>query len=262
MTMTSEVPNETQTSDPPSDAASSVDKTGQRIQKMFGEISGRYDFLNHFLSGGVDIYWRWRTVRRVRPNTDAPILDVCTGTGDLAIAVWKKAGRSLPVVGTDFTHEMLVIAREKAAKLTGLNSTVAPIEFLEADTLTLPFDADSFQIVSVAFGLRNVSDTLGGLREMTRVCQPGGQVAVLEFSMPTNRLFGAVYRWYFRNILPRIGQLLARNQEAAYNYLPQSVSQFPQGEELCSLMRDAGLTDVTFTPLTFGIATLYVGRKQ
>ena len=262
MTTTSEVPNGTQTSDESPDASASVDKTGQRIQKMFGEISGRYDFLNHFLSGGVDIYWRWRTVRRVRPNTDAPILDVCTGTGDLAIAFWKKAGRSLPVVGTDFTHEMLVIAREKAAKLTGSNSTAAPIEFLEADTLTLPFDADSFQIVSVAFGLRNVSDTLGGLREMTRVCQPGGQVAVLEFSMPTNRLFGAVYRWYFRNILPRIGQLLARNQEAAYNYLPQSVSQFPQGEELCSLMREAGLTDVTFTPLTFGIATLYVGRKS
>ncbi|MHC4878856.1 MAG: bifunctional demethylmenaquinone methyltransferase/2-methoxy-6-polyprenyl-1,4-benzoquinol methylase UbiE [Planctomycetota bacterium] len=261
MTTTSEVPNETQTTDEQMDAASKVDKTGQRIQKMFGEISGRYDFLNHFLSGGVDIYWRWRTVRRVRPDTDAPILDVCTGTGDLAIAFWKKADRKLPVAGTDFTHEMLVIAREKAAKLTDPNPTAAPIEFLEADTLTLPFDADSFQIVSVAFGLRNVVDTLGGLREMTRVCQPGGQVAVLEFSMPTNRLFGAVYRWYFRNILPCIGQLLARNQEAAYNYLPQSVSQFPQGEELCGLMRDAGLADVTFTPLTFGIATLYVGQK-
>ena len=261
MTTTSEVPNETQPRDDQLDNAPAVDKTGQRIQKMFGEISGRYDFLNHFLSGGVDIYWRWRTVRRVRPSTDAPILDVCTGTGDLAIAFWKKADRVLPVVGTDFTHEMLVIAREKAAKLTDSKSTAAPIEFLEADTLTLPFDADSFQIVSVAFGLRNVASTLDGLREMTRVCQPGGQVAVLEFSMPTNRAFGAVYRWYFRNILPRIGQLLARNQEAAYNYLPQSVSQFPQGEELCGLMRDAGLTDVTFTPLTFGIATLYVGRK-
>ena len=261
MTTTSEVPNETQASDESLDSAPEVDKTGQRIQKMFGEISGRYDFLNHFLSCCVDIYWRWRTVRRVRPNTDAPLLDVCTGTGDLAIAFWKKARRELPVVGTDFTHEMLVIAREKAGKLVGPNSTAAPIEFLEADTLTLPFDADSFQIVSVAFGLRNVANTLDGLREMTRVCQPGGQVAVLEFSMPTNRLFGAVYRWYFRNILPRIGQLLARNQEAAYNYLPQSVSQFPQGEELCGMMHDAGLADVTFTPLTFGIATLYVGTK-
>lgn len=261
MTTTSEVTDETLPSDEQLDDAAAVDKTGQRIKKMFGEISGRYDFLNHFLSGGVDIYWRWRTVRRVRPNTDAPILDVCTGTGDLAIAFWKKAGRALPVVGTDFTHEMLVIAREKAEKLIGAKSTAAPIEFLEADTLTLPFDADSFQIVSVAFGLRNVANTIEGLREMTRVCQPGGQVTVLEFSMPTNRLFGAVYRWYFRNILPRIGQLLARNQEAAYNYLPQSVSQFPQGEELCGMMRDAGLTDVTFTPLTFGIATLYVGTK-
>ncbi len=257
MTTTSEVPNETQASDESLAAAPEVDKTGQRIQKMFGEISGRYDFLNHFLSGGVDIYWRWRTVRKVAPRSESPILDVCTGTGDLAIAFWKKAGRRLPVVGTDFTHEMLVIAREKAAKLPA----AAPLDFLEADTLQLPFETDSFQIVSVAFGLRNVAGTFDGLKEMARVCEPGGQVAVLEFSMPTNRAFGAVYRWYFRNILPRIGQLLARNQEAAYNYLPQSVSQFPQGDELCEMMRDAGLTDVTFTPLTFGIATLYVGQK-
>lgn len=239
----------------------SVDKTGTRIRRMFGEISGRYDFLNHFLSGGTDIYWRWRTVRRVAPTGDAPILDVCTGTGDLAIAFWKKARGKLRVVGTDFTHEMLVIARQKALPLAGNRSSSESLSFLEADTLKLPFAADQFQIVSVAFGLRNVSDTIGGLREMTRVCQPGGRVAVLEFSMPTNRLFGAVYRWYFRNILPRIGQLLARNSEAAYNYLPQSVSQFPQGEELTGMMQTAGLVETTYTPLTFGIATLYVGRK-
>lgn len=238
----------------------SVDKTGSRIRRMFGEISGRYDFLNHVLSGGTDIYWRWRTVRRVAPTNDAPILDVCTGTGDLAIAYWKKARGRARVVGTDFTHEMLVIARQKAAKLTG-STDAASLSFLEADTLQLPFNDNQFQIVSVAFGLRNVSDTVGGLREMTRVCQPGGRVAVLEFSMPTNRLFGAVYRWYFRNILPRIGQLLARNTEAAYNYLPQSVSQFPQGNELTGMMQTAGLTQTVFIPLTFGIATLYVGTK-
>lgn len=250
-----------------------VDKSGDRIQKMFGEISGRYDFLNHFLSGGVDYYWRWRTVRRVRPEGESPILDVCTGTGDLAIAYWKKAGGQTAVVGTDFTPEMLDIARQKSAKL-GIPSEESPstsgnspanqkavLSFHQADTMQLPLDSDVYQIVSVAFGLRNVSDTVAGLKEMTRVCKPGGQVAVLEFSMPRNRLFGAVYRWYFRNILPRIGQLLARNSEAAYKYLPQSVSQFPQDEELAGLMHDAGLTDVTWTPLTFGIATLYVGQK-
>lgn len=250
-----------------------VDKSGDRIQKMFGEISGRYDFLNHFLSGGVDYYWRWRTVRRIRPSGDSPILDVCTGTGDLAIAYWKKAGGTTAVVGTDFTPEMLDIARVKSAKMgipAEANSSEASgsspkakasLTFQQADTMELPLESDLYQIVSVAFGLRNVSDTVAGLKEMTRVCKPGGQVAVLEFSMPRNRLFGAVYRWYFRNILPRIGQLLARNSEAAYKYLPQSVSEFPQDEELAALMREAGLTDITWTPLTFGIATLYAGRK-
>jgi demethylmenaquinone methyltransferase/2-methoxy-6-polyprenyl-1,4-benzoquinol methylase len=255
------------------EASEQVDKSGDRIQKMFGEISGRYDFLNHFLSGGVDYYWRWRTVRRIRPDGDSPILDVCTGTGDLAIAYWKKAGGTTAVVGTDFTPEMLDIARVKTAKMGipadaassetngSQSSSKAPLTFQQADTMELPLESDLYQIVSVAFGLRNVSDTVAGLKEMTRVCKPGGQVAVLEFSMPRNRLFGAVYRWYFRNILPRIGQLLARNSEAAYKYLPQSVSQFPQDEELAGLMREAGLTDISWTPLTFGIATLYAGRK-
>ena len=250
-----------------------VDKSGDRIQKMFGEISGRYDFLNHFLSGGVDYYWRWRTVRRIRPNGESPILDVCTGTGDLAIAFWKKAGGATAVVGTDFTPEMLDIARVKTAKMGipadaasseangSSSSTKAPLTFQQADTMVLPLDSDLYQIVSVAFGLRNVSDTVAGLKEMTRVCKPGGQVAVLEFSMPRNKLFSAVYRWYFRNILPRIGQLLASNSEAAYKYLPQSVSEFPQDEELAGLMRKAGLKDITWTPLTFGIATLYAGSK-
>lgn len=263
------------TADGVGDAVSSdqVDKSGDRIQKMFGEISGRYDFLNHFLSGGVDYYWRWRTVRKVRPQGDSPILDVCTGTGDLAIAYWKKAGGRTAVVGTDFTPEMLEIARVKTAKMgisaeanssENTGSTAggkASLTFQQADTMELPLESDVYQIVSVAFGLRNVSDTVAGLKEMTRVCKPGGQVAVLEFSMPRNRLFGAVYRWYFRNVLPRIGQLLARNSEAAYKYLPQSVSEFPQDEELVDLMREAGLSDITWTPLTFGIATLYVGRK-
>jgi len=240
-----------------------VDKSGERIQRMFGEISGRYDFLNHFLSGGTDIYWRWRTVRRVAPQGDTPILDVCCGTGDLAIAYWKKGRRRVSVVGTDFTPEMIELAQSKAVRLGSAADpeSKSGIQFHVADTLQLPFDDDSFQIVSVAFGLRNVSDTVRGLREMTRVCAPGGRVAVLEFSMPRNRLFGAVYRWYFRNILPRIGQLIARNREAAYKYLPQSVSEFPQGDELTGLMHEAGLVESTWTTLTFGIATLYVGVK-
>jgi len=240
-----------------------VDKSAQRIRRMFGEISQRYDFLNHFLSGGVDYYWRWRTIRFAPPRGTAPILDVCTGTGDLAIAYWKRGARQVPVYGTDFTHEMLTLATRKAGNRgTGPDGTASQeMAFIEADTQQLPFAEGLFQIVSVAFGLRNVADTLGGLREMTRVCQPGGRVVVLEFSLPSNRPFRAVYQWYFRNILPRIGQLLARNQHAAYNYLPQSVAEFPQGETLAAIMREAGLTDIRWKPMTFGIAMLYVGVK-
>lgn len=188
------------------------------------------------------------------------MLDVCTGTGDLALAFWRAGGRRLAVVGSDFTHEMLALAREKWSRVRG---TAAPeqVQFVEADTQHLPFADEQFQIVSVAFGLRNVTRTDVGLREMARVCQRGGKVVVLEFSTPTNRLFRAIYLWYFRNVLPRIGQVLMRNQQAAYNYLPQSVSEFPQGEALAALMREAGLHNVFWKPLTFGIATVYIGEK-
>ena len=230
---------------------------------MFGEISGRYDLMNHVLSGGVDVYWRWRTVRRVAPVGSDPILDVCTGTGDLALAYWKKGQGRIRVEATDFTPEMLRIAEIKRDKRFSrqLAAGAAPITFREADTQHLPFDDNSFQIVSVAFGLRNVTDTDLGLKEMIRVCQPGGRVAVLEFSMPTNWLLNATYRAYFKHVLPRIGQLFARNRQAAYNYLPESVSQFPYGKALADKMEGCGLTGVTWTPMTFGIATLYVGTK-
>ncbi len=238
----------------------SVDKSDGRIRRMFAEISTRYDFLNHFLSGGTDFYWRWRTVRMNPPSGDAPILDVCTGTGDLAIAYSKRSKGRTAVVGTDFTHEMLQLANRKSAKLWS-DDLNCPLSFCEADTQKLPFLDDQFQLVCVAFGLRNVQSTLGGLKEMARVCQTGGKVLVLEFSMPQNRVIRAVYQWYFRNILPRLGQLLARNQQSAYNYLPVSVSEFPQGDELADLMRQCGLEAVTWTPMTFGIATLYCGTK-
>lgn len=241
-------------------ATATVDKSGDRVRQMFGEISGRYDFLNHLLSGGTDVYWRWRTVRQCAPEGDAPILDVCTGTGDLALAYWKRGRGRIAVIGTDFTPEMLRIAEQKRDRMIGPEPT-APISFLEADTQQLPFEDNRFQIVSVAFGLRNVADTLAGLQEMTRVCQPGGRVAVLEFSLPGNPVLRWLYLKYFKYVLPRIGQLLARNRQAAYNYLPASVSEFPYGERLAKIMESAGLTTVTWTPLTFGIATLYVGRK-
>jgi len=244
-------------------SVSAVDKSETRVRQMFGEISGRYDLMNHVLSGGTDYYWRWWTIRTVAPSGASPILDVCTGTGDLALAYWKRAKGAVSVVGTDFTPEMLRLAENKRDTRFGkqIASGAAPLTFIEADTQSLPLESDHFQIVSVAFGLRNVTDTMKGLNEMVRVCQPGGRVAVLEFSMPTNPLFGWIYKNYFRYVLPRIGQLFARNKQSAYEYLPQSVSQFPYGEALANLMRDAGLENVKYTPLTFGIATLYVGTK-
>lgn len=222
---------------------------------MFGEIAARYDALNHLLSMGTDIYWRWRTVRKVRPHGNAPMLDLCTGTGDLALA-YARAADGLPVVGADFCRPMLEIGLRKAAK-----PRYQRVTFVEADAQDLPFPDDMFQIVSVAFGLRNVTDTDRGLREMLRVCQPGGRVVVLEFSMPTWQPFKAIYAWYFRNVLPRIGQLLARNKQDAYNYLPQSVGEFPSGERLAERMRAAGASQVKYYPLTLGVATMYVGTK-
>jgi demethylmenaquinone methyltransferase/2-methoxy-6-polyprenyl-1,4-benzoquinol methylase len=243
--------------------SATVDKSEARVRQMFGEISGRYDQMNPLLSGGVDYDWRWRTIRAVPPRGNAPILDVCTGTGDLALAYWKAGGRKVPVVATDFTPEMLRIAEAKRDRLKAdsRDRHEEPVTFQEADTQHLPFPDDQFQIVSVAFGLRNVTNTERGLREMIRVCQPGGRVAVLEFSMPANPVMNFVYRNYFKHVLPRIGQLLARNKQSAYNYLPASVSEFPYGKALADQMQQCGLTSVTWTPLTFGIATLYVGIK-
>jgi demethylmenaquinone methyltransferase/2-methoxy-6-polyprenyl-1,4-benzoquinol methylase len=234
-----------------------VDKSSDRVRRMFGQIARRYDFLNHLLSFGVDHYWRWRTVRLVRPSGQLPILDVCTGTGDLAFAYDRAANKSVTIIGADFCHEMLDVARKKAAKA----NVAERITFIEADAQNTPLHSDTFQIVCVAFGLRNVADTDRGLAEMTRVCAPGGRVVVLEFSMPTWQPFKAIYGWYFRNVLPRIGQFFARNSVSAYEYLPTSVSEFPQGEALAERMRATGLTHVHRYPLTFGVATLYVGTK-
>jgi demethylmenaquinone methyltransferase / 2-methoxy-6-polyprenyl-1,4-benzoquinol methylase len=234
-----------------------VDKSSDRVRRMFGQIAGRYDFLNHLLSLNIDRYWRRRTVALVPPDGPLPILDVCTGTGDLALAYDRAAGGRTPIVAADFCHEMLAIGRGKARQAGGGER----ITFIEADAQSLPLPGDAFQIVCVAFGLRNVADADRGLAEMARVCAPGGRVAVLEFTMPTRQPIKAAYGWYFRHVLPRIGRLVARNSADAYEYLPTSVGEFPQGEALTERMRAAGLTALRRYPLTFGVATLYVGTK-
>jgi demethylmenaquinone methyltransferase/2-methoxy-6-polyprenyl-1,4-benzoquinol methylase len=235
-----------------------LDKSSARVQKMFGEIARRYDFLNHFLSLGIDRSWRRKTVKLVPPRENVgPILDVCTGTADLALAYWRASGKTAQVVGADFCEPMLAIGREKCHR-AGADSHIS---LVAADAQHLPFPDGHFQIVCVAFGLRNVNDADAGLREMVRVCQPGGSVAVLEFSLPKNRFLAAIYNGYFRRLLPRIGQTLANNSQEAYNYLPESVGQFPQGEALAERFRAAGLKNVKYRPFTFGVATLYTGTK-
>lgn len=223
---------------------------------MFGQIAPRYDLMNHLLSLNIDRHWRRRTVERLRIDGDAPILDTCTGTGDLAIAIRRRVGTGVPVIASDFCHPMLARGIEKVRR-----SPKDAVAYVEADSQRLPFPDDTFQCVTVAFGLRNIADTDRGLAELRRVCRPGGQIAILEFSQPTAPVLKQTYGFYFRHVLPRVGQWMARNEQSAYEYLPASVSQFPSGEALAERMRAAGMRDIQMQPMTFGIATLYEGTK-
>jgi demethylmenaquinone methyltransferase/2-methoxy-6-polyprenyl-1,4-benzoquinol methylase len=233
-----------------------LDKKEARIRRMFGQIAPWYDFLNHALSLNIDRSWRNRTARLVPPNLDdpAPILDLCTGTGDLALTYHRAAKGRVPIIAADFCREMLVRAAAKAGPAENLR-------FVEADAQNLPFPSDSFQLVTVAFGLRNVTDTDRGIAEMVRVSRPGGRVAILEFSRPRGRVLGPLYGFYFRRVLPRVGQILSRSKENAYTYLPESALRFPDNEELAARLGVHGLVEVSFRPFTLGIATLYVGVK-
>jgi demethylmenaquinone methyltransferase/2-methoxy-6-polyprenyl-1,4-benzoquinol methylase len=237
--------------------AAVIDKSPSRVRRMFGEIAPHYDRMNHLLSLNIDRYWRSWTVRKLQPEAGQPILDVCTGTGDLALAFQRATRGQSEIVAADFCREMLEIGRQKQAR-SGIGNELT---FVEADAQNLPFEDGRFAIVSVAFGLRNITDTDRGLAEMARVCRAGGQVAVLEFSTPRWQPLRGIYLFYFRHILPRVGQLFARNQSDAYEYLPATVAQFPDGEALAERMRGVGLLNVKFWPLTGGIATLYVARK-
>jgi demethylmenaquinone methyltransferase/2-methoxy-6-polyprenyl-1,4-benzoquinol methylase len=225
---------------------------------MFGEIAPTYDLLNHLLSMNFDKLWRRKTTRLVPCRDGGPILDLCTGTGDLAFEYDRAANGKVRIVGADFCHPMLTRARAKCAQ-RGLAQRVG---FVEADAQELPFSANTFEIVTVAFGLRNITNPDRGIAEMIRVARPGGRVAILEFSRPRHWLLGRCYRWYFRYILPMVGQLLSRSKDRAYKYLPESVMEFPDGEALAEKLCGHGLTDVWHQPFTFGIATLYVGTKR
>ena len=223
------------------------------VRGMFGRVAPRYDLANHLLSFNIDRYWRAHTVRKVRAileRPDARVLDICCGTGDLVLAL-AKGGR--PVLGSDFCHPMLVAAHEKIARRR------APAVLFESDALRLPLRDASLDLLTVAFGFRNLANYESGLAEVRRVLRPGGVAAILEFSRPPNRAFAALYNFYSRRILPVIGGALSGSPDA-YTYLPESVSRFPDGPQLAAKMTSAGFSGVEFEYLTGGIVALHLGR--
>ena len=228
------------------------------VHNIFSAIARQYDFLNSLLSLRFDRSWRKfaASVSEVAP--ESRVLDVCTGTGELALAYADALDNSRPVVGTDFCFEMLTVGKKKVERQKRTH-TFVPIE---ADTLRLPFSDNTFDVVSVGFGIRNVADLEGGIREMTRVALKGGRVVILEFSQPTNPLFRGLYSFYFKHILPGLGNLISKNKDDAYGYLPRSVMQFPDCDQLKEIMRTCGLTDVQFYRKTFGIVAIHFGKKN
>jgi demethylmenaquinone methyltransferase/2-methoxy-6-polyprenyl-1,4-benzoquinol methylase len=223
----------------------------KQIRSMFASIARRYDRANTVLSGGVHHLWRRTAVRWSGARAGEMVLDCATGTGDLAIAFLRAVGASGRVVGTDFVPEMIELARAKSPK----------IEFDVADVTQLPFDDASFDIASISFGIRNVGDPQRGIAEMMRVLRPGGRLVVLEFGQPRGRLFGGLYDFYRRRVLPHVGGAVT-GEPKAYEYLEESAGQFPSGEKFVSLMRNsASFSVIDYRPLTFGIAWLYRGVK-
>lgn len=221
---------------------------------MFANISARYDFLNHLLSGNMDKRWRHKVARQLRSarGHSGRILDVACGTGDLALTLFEATGAR--VIGTDFCRPMLEIARGKASR------GQSAVPFVEGDALQLPFPDDSFDGVTIAFGLRNLASVPGGLKELLRVAKPGGMVVVLEFSKPKVPGFRALFQFYFHRVLPLLGGALS-GSKSAYEYLPDSVTRFPDQEQLALLMRNLGFADVKYLNLTGGIAAIHSGNK-
>ena len=226
----------------------------EQVATMFDNIAGNYDFLNHFLSLGIDIFWRKRLVRKLQKQKPQNILDVATGTADLAIAMMKI--KPFNVVGIDISNGMLEVGRKKI-KEKDLEKT---IQLQQADSEDLPFEDATFDAVTVSFGARNFENLQKGLSEMARVLKPGGKIYILEFSKPTLFPFKQLYDFYFKFVLPLIGKLLSKDN-AAYSYLPESVKAFPHGKELKSIIENCGYTNEKNHPLTMGIASIYTAQK-
>lgn len=226
----------------------------QQVARMFDSISGNYDFLNHFLSLGIDIRWRKKAIKLLAESNPKMILDVATGTGDFAVETLKLNPDQ--VIGVDISEGMLEFGRRKM-KDRGYDHK---IDLRLGDSENLPFEGNKFDAVIVAFGVRNFENLEKGLAEMHRVLKPGGRVVVLEFSKPQSFPFKQIYNFYFKFILPKIGRLISRDS-AAYTYLPESVQAFPDGNEFITILNRIGFNKTSCQPLTFGISSLYIGIK-
>ena len=231
---------------------------GRVVREMFAQIAHRYDFLNHFLSVSIDRRWRKRAALKVaeylKPSASAKCLDLCSGTGDLSIELERTL--DVDVVSSDFCHPMLVLSAEKTRAM----NLDRRIRIVEADAMETPFRTDSFDAVTVAFGLRNLEDPKRGLAEMRRVLKPGGVLVVLEFSRPVIPVLREGFQFYFHRVLPALGAWIS-GQKTAYRYLPDSVRRFPAQRELAALMESVGLTRVNYRNLSGGIAALHWGLK-
>ena len=223
---------------------------------MFDQIAGRYDFLNHFLSGGIDRSWRRKAVRELEEVKPVMVLDVATGTADVAILTWKLL-KPEKIIGIDISEGMLALGKEKVNKLL-LNKH---IELLKGDSEAINFNGNTFDAITVAFGVRNFENLEKGLAEMYRVLKPGGKVVILEFSRPKKLWFKKLYNLYLNVIAPRAGQWLSKNREA-YQYLNQSLKAFPEGETFLHILQQVGFTETKFKRLSLGICTIYCGRKR
>jgi demethylmenaquinone methyltransferase/2-methoxy-6-polyprenyl-1,4-benzoquinol methylase len=234
--------------------ADDPESASRAVREMFTSIAPRYDLLNHLLSANVDRLWWRRTARSFRPilrRSDARVLDLCCGTGDMAFAL-RRQSDAAKITGADFSHAMLALA-------SGKTGSERRVTWIEADALTLPFPDSSFDLVTSAFGFRNLADYDAGLREILRVLRAGGECGILEFNGPRGFL-GTVFNVYFKSVLPRIGRIVSGN-DGAYAYLPASVERFPSPLEMLQRMKACGFEQASWTPYTFGIAGLFRGKK-
>ncbi len=232
-----------------------ADGKAEAVETMFDAVAPRYDLLNRVLSFGIDQYWRTQAVRLLADEQPTRVLDVATGTADLALEAQRRL-HPREVVGVDLSAEMLRYGRKKIER-NGLSSRIA---LVQGDAAALPFDDNAFDAALVAFGVRNFEDLEAGLRGIGRVLRPGGRLVVLEFSSPRSTPIKQLYGWYSRHILPRIGGALSPDQ-GAYEYLPSSVAAFPDGPDFLTRMSESGYSDLLWRPLTFGIASLYRGTR-